>query len=76
MKEFAISYEKLQKMFERYVWRMRQRQHETSGSYNEAWVSGECEEAERWLECFGVDTSYERIQPMIEGESDTKAFDE
>ena len=39
---------------------------ESHGSYNEAWIYGECEEAQRWLKMFGVDVSYDRVKPLVE----------
>ena len=76
MKNFTIEYDKLQKMFERYIASMRRKQNEAPGTYDDAWFSGVCEEMEVWLSCFGVDVSYSRIQPMVDGKSEIKMFDE
>lgn len=62
----TITDEKLNEMFDRYIDLKVTERREACGSYNEAWISGECKEAERWLKLFGVDVSYSRVEPLIE----------
>lgn len=62
----TITDEKLNEMFDHYIDLNVTAIREACGSYNEAWVSGECEEARKWLELFGVDVSYNRVKPLIE----------
>lgn len=61
----TITDEKLNEMFDRYIDLKVTERMEACGSYNEAWISGECKEAERWLKLFGVDVSYSRVEPLI-----------
>ena len=62
-----VSRKKLEEMFARYIERKRYNQSVRSDSQDGLWSAGECAEAKKWLELFGVDLSYERIQSMIEG---------
>ena len=62
----AIAEEKLNEMFDHYIALMVKERQESHGSYNEAWISGECEEAKLWLKMFGVDVSYGRVEPLVE----------
>ena len=62
----AITEEKLNEMFDHYIDLEAKERQESHGSYNEAWISGECEEAQRWLKMFGVDVSYDRVKPLVE----------
>lgn len=62
----TITDEKLNEMFDHYVDLKVTARREACGSYNEAWISGECDEARKWLELFGVDVSYNRVEPLIE----------
>ena len=59
--------EKLEEMFAHYIERKRYNQSVPSDSQDGLWSAGVCAEAKKWLEYFGVDLSYERIQPMIDG---------
>ena len=64
MKEYTITQEKLDEMFEHYI-RVRINAAQSSG-YNEGYCYGEADECKKWLEIFGVDVSYERVEPIIE----------
>ena len=59
-----ISEEKLEEMFEHYIER-RCKAIDASG-YDEMWICGEADECKRWLELFGVDVSYNRVQPLVD----------
>lgn len=67
-----ITEKKLEKMFEHYIARKKYNQESSSGSQDSLWSAGECEEAEKWLKCFGADLSYETIQPMISGKAEVQ----
>lgn len=62
----------IDEMFEHYIEKKRAGRREPQGSYNEAWVAGEAQEAELWLGKFGVDTSFETVNPMIEDTKEVK----
>ena len=67
----TITDEKLNEMFDHYidlkVTERRETYYSCNGvSGNGVWISGACNEAERWLTLFGVDVSYSRIKPLIE----------
>ena len=64
-----ISKDNLEKMFQRYIERKRYNQSVRSDSQDGIYSAGECNEAEKWLRLFGVDLSYETIQPMVEGKT-------
>ena len=62
----TITDEKLNEMFDHYIDLKVTERRETCYSCNGVWISGACNEAERWLTLFGVDVSYSRIKPLIE----------
>lgn len=66
MSSISIDIEKLDEMFEHYIETKCKVINSSHGSQSEMWFSGECEEAERWLKLFGVDVSYEVVQPLID----------
>lgn len=70
-----ISREFIEKMFEHYIERMRYKQNQPSSSMNCMWAAGEVAEAKLWLEQLGVDLSYARIQPMVDGMTEICAYD-
>lgn len=74
-KECFMSDDKLQEMFEHYIQHKRINQAHPSDSQDGLWTAGECSEAEKWLELFGVDLGYSRIQPMVEGKMPPKVFE-
>lgn len=59
-----ISEKKLDEMFERYI--NKRVEAARSSGYNEGYCYGEADECRKWLEMFGVDMSYERVEPIIE----------
>jgi hypothetical protein len=65
-----ISREQLEKMFKHYVERKRYNQSCIPRSYEDTYSYGECAECENWLKLFGVDVSYEIVQPMIDGRTE------
>ena len=67
-----MEYININEMFEHYIEKKRASRREPQGSYNEAWVAGEAHEAELWLGKYGVDTSFDTINPMIEGKRAVK----
>lgn len=67
-----ISREKIEEMFQHYIERRKYRSKSTGD--DAMWSSGECSEAEKWLSLFGVDLDYCRIQEMINGKAEIKAF--
>lgn len=56
----------LEERFAHYIERKRYNQNCRSDSQDGLWSAGECSEAEAWLNFFGVDTSYEIVQPMVD----------
>lgn len=60
-----IPEQKLDKMYERYIELKCKALHANHGSYDETWHYGECSEAEKWLEMFGYDVSYQTTEPLI-----------
>lgn len=73
MRTFTFEDGALQAIFEHYI--ERRIYVNNSIGYDKIWASGECKECERWLTLFGIDLSYERIQPMIDGKKEIKVFD-
>lgn len=72
-----ISKEKIQEMFGYYIKRKQYNQAGCiPGSHDDTFSAGELHEAEKWLRLFGVDLSYERIQPMVEEKREIQAYDE
>ena len=71
----TISDKSVQEMFEHYIYRKRDNQMHPSDSQESLWAAGECQEAEKWLEQFGVNLDYDRIQPMVDGKTPVKAFE-
>ena len=66
--------EKVEEMFQHYIKERKNEQREVPGTYNQGWLSGAYIEAEKWLKMFEIDFSNERIQPMLEGAKEIKAF--
>lgn len=67
-----VTRKKLEEMFAHYIDRKRCNQAHPSDSQDGLWSAGECNEAAKWLSMFGVNLSYETVQPMIEGKSPVK----
>jgi len=65
----------VERMFKHYIERKRYNQSKDSCSQDGLYSAGECSEAEKWLKLCGVDLSYERIQEMVEGKREIRAFD-
>lgn len=70
-----LSKEKVTEMFTHYIEQVRCNQQHRSDSQSGLMTFGSIREAEKWLALFGIDTSYERIQPMVEGKAELRAFD-
>ncbi|RHP47010.1 hypothetical protein [Clostridium sp. AF32-12BH] len=62
----VITEEKLQEMFDRYILTKCKARKAKHGSQSEMWHEGECEEAARWLNFFGIDTSYDATEKLIQ----------
>lgn len=62
-------------MFKHYIERKKYNQDCAPGSEGEIWSGGEISEAEKWLKQLGIDLSYVRIQPMVNGNAPIKAYD-
>lgn len=60
-----VTRKKLEEMFAHYIDRKRCNQAHPSDSQDGLWSAGECNEAAKWLSMFGVDLSYETVQPMM-----------
>lgn len=71
---FSINEETLEGMFRHYIEKKKYNQARNSDSQNGLYSAGECEEAEKWLELFGVDLNYFRIQQMVEGKIPVSPF--
>lgn len=72
----SVKKEALEEMFCHYIDRKRYNQENNSDSQNGLYSAGECAEAEKWLEMFGVDLGYSRIQWMVDGKIPVRAFAE
>lgn len=70
-----ISRSFVETMFAHYVERVRRNQKCAPSSQDGIWSAGEISEAGKWLKHLGVDLSYERIQPMVEGKTQVCAWD-
>lgn len=55
----------LKYMFDHYIERKYYNQLHPSDSQDGLYSCGECAEAERWLDLFGIDTSWERVNALI-----------
>lgn len=64
----------IEEQFRKYIERRRYIQFSRYSSADDLWYPGEIAEAEAWLKHFGVDISYERIQPIVEGKAPMSAF--
>lgn len=67
-----IRKEKLDEMFVHYIDRKKYNQRCIPGTQDSLYSAGECAECEKWLKFFGVDISYETIQPMIDGRTEIR----
>ena len=68
-KSISIDIKKLDEMFNHYIEIRCKRAYFgnlSHGGQDEMWYCGEVEECERWLKMFGVDLSYDVVQPLVD----------
>ena len=68
----TITDAELAAMFEHYIVLTMYNQRCRSDSQDGLYSAGELRECERWLKLFGMDTSYEHIQKIIQDKEKTK----
>lgn len=69
-KKLTITQEELNKMFDQYMKLVKQYVNAIPGSEEETWTAAKIQESRKWLEIFGVDTSYETEQRYLEESND------